>query len=174
MRRSILALSLLGLLLLIAPPPAFAPTAVEYILGAGPLGFLPGDTVRMGLLVPAVQPASLRLTFLNRGDVLLNFTLPLPDPTPSGFHTLFVDVLVDPFTGHLMIGDGAGRSFDAGRFTGRGELSILIGLLLPAIQTSPVASDNMTASLQLVAADGSVRTALPFMRTHVAAAFSLP
>ncbi len=148
-------------LLVVAPPLAFAPTAVEYAFGAGPVSLGLNQTARIGLILPAVQPASVRLTVLNRGDVLFRTEVPV-EVTKSGFFDVFFDVAVDD-RGDVHLKDRTSNAM-IGSFDDRGgQVSILIGLLLPAVQKLPESATHMSASLQLLLGDGSVRLALPFI-----------
>jgi hypothetical protein len=161
MRNWILALLLAATFLVVAPPPAFAPTAVEYAFGAGPVGLGLNQTARIGLLLPAVQRATVRLIVLNRGDVLFRRDVPI-EVTKSGFFDVFFDVAVDD-RGDVHITDGAVDTVVGSFGDQGGQVSILIGLLLPAVQKLPESANHMSASLQLLPGDGSVRLALPFI-----------
>ncbi len=160
MTSRLVALLVLAALLAIAPSPAFAPTAVEYAFSAGPVGLGFNQTARIGLLLPAVQRADVRLIVLNRGDVLFHRDVPV-EVTKPGFFDVFFDVAVDG-SGGVEIQDGTSNT-RVGTFGDQGgEVSILIGLLLPAVQKLPESANHMSASLQLLG-DGSVRLALPFI-----------
>jgi hypothetical protein len=164
MRNWITAFSLAATLLVVAPPPAFAPTAVERAFGAGPVGLGRSQTARIGLLLPAVQRATVRLIVLDRGDVLFHTDVPVK-ATESGFFDVFFDVAVDG-RGDVNITDGTSNTL-AGSFGEQGgQVSVLIGLLLPAVQKLPDSANHMTASLQVLG-DGSVRLALPFIEQRL-------
>ncbi|MBI5091435.1 MAG: hypothetical protein HZB26_03215 [Candidatus Hydrogenedentes bacterium] len=113
------------------------------IFTAGPFVLGPNESARSRLLLPAVQRARAEVTIVDsHGNALFTkvFQNPGPPQDPAGkllpavksFFDVFFELSIDD-RGTLMFGDGSVRT-EIGSFQSPEDFSIVVGMLLPAVQ----------------------------------------
>lgn len=109
-------------------------------LSLGPIGLGPGDIAHSRVMLPAVQFARAKVSIVDGSGNVLYTTTYTPGslivgdrlPAVQSYFSVAFDVSVDA-QGNVMFADGSVRKA-IGTMTEPGDVSFLIGLLLPAVQ----------------------------------------
>jgi hypothetical protein len=140
-----------------SPAPA-ADGSVRF-LTAGPVRIPVGGSAETRLLLPAVRRGRVQATFVGEdGQVLARAEVEPPPGHPGPFFPVSFHLALAPGPGRLpvlSITDGTSNTIFAGE--SNGIIAILIGLLLPAVQTPNI------ATLQMFDAQGQTVFILPYI-----------